>query len=214
MNFSCPLRCCLALGSRIGFVGILVFLLSGCGTDLPYLERLRPLPVEEHICRVAVLPFVSESDYPNSTTILYKVFLAELNRLSNYTVIQEGDIAKLYQELRILPGQSPTQTQLQLLMNRLNVQLLFTGHVDEMREDPGDEGGVNPMLIMRIEILDGRTAKILRSIYHRRQGVEYQKVMHFGKINSMAGLCRQVGLELVNLTLKQGVPQCDVLPQS
>lgn len=209
-HFTCLSRRRPGGGGRAGFLMLLVLFIGGCGTELPYLQRLRPLPSDEHMCRVAVLPFTSESDYPQSATIVYKVITAELQTLGNYIVTQEGDVDKLYLQLRILPGQSPSREQLQILANRLNVQLLFTGHVMEMRENPGASGGVNPVLAMRLDILDGRTADILWSIYHRRQGLDYQKAMHFGIINSMAGLAKQVGLEIINLTFKKGLPPCDV----
>jgi hypothetical protein len=198
------------LWSRIGLLGVLMLCISGCATELPNLQRLRPLPADDHICRVAVLPFTSESDYPQAAFIVAKVMSAELNTLGNYIVTQEGDVDKLYQQLRILPGQSPTQDQLQILANRLNTQLLFTGHVIDMRENPGENKSVNPVLTVQVDILDGRTADTLWSIYHRRQGLDYQKAMHFGVINSMAGLCKQVVAEIINLTFKKGLAQCDV----
>ena len=63
------------------FVSCFVLLVGGCGVvsvveselELPILQRLRPLPVEP-ACRVAVLPFVNESDYPSAEIISYKVF--------------------------------------------------------------------------------------------------------------------------------------------
>lgn len=199
----------LAFCCRVSLAWMLLFLLGGCGSSLPSLERLRPIPAEEKICNVAVLPFVSDSNYPLSAIVAYKVFSAKLTELTNYSVTSEGDIASLFQELRILPGQSPDKEQLQLILNRLDDQLIFTGHVLEMREDPSKNGGINPVLVMQVDILDGHTGKILQSIYNRRQGDDYIKIMHFGKINSIAGLCQQVSSELINLSLKQGLSQCD-----
>jgi len=196
--------------SRTGFFVVLLLLINGCGTELPNLQRLRPLPADDRICRVAVLPFTSESDYPQSAAIATKVIYAELERLGNYIVTQQGDIDKLYLQLRILPGHSPTSEQLKILANRLNAQLIFTGHVFQMREYYGTGGSVNPALAMNIDILDGRTGDILWSIYNRRQGLDYQKVMHLGTISSMAGLCKQVELETINLMFTKGLPQCDV----
>jgi hypothetical protein len=199
--------------SRVSYLLIMMLFISGCATrELPYLQRLRPLPADEHTCRVAVLPFTSESDYPQSAAMVYKVLAAELNTQGNYIVTQEGDIDKLYLQLRILPGQAPTREQLQILATRLNVQLLFTGHVMEMRDHAGANGSVNPVLAMRINILDGHSADTLWSIYHRRQGMDYQKAMHFGTINSMAGLCKQISLEILNLTFNKGLSKCDVSP--
>jgi hypothetical protein len=198
---------------QAGFLLLLMLFISGCATkELPFLQRLRPLPADEHICRVAVLPFTSESDYPQSAALVYKVLTAELTMLGNYIVTQEGDVDKLYLQLRIVPGQPPTREQLQILATRLDAQLLITGQVLEMRENKGAAKSVNPVLAMRLDILDGQTADVLWSVYHRRQGLDYQEVMHFGTINSVAGLCKQVGLEILNLTFKKGLPQCDVSP--
>ena len=202
----CRGSCCLLL---------IAVTMEGCvmTSSLPDLQQLRPLPADEPLCRVAVLPFTSESDYPQSAAIATKVLLAELQNLGNYLVTQEGDVDKLFLQLRILPTESPSREQLQILASRIHAQLLFTGHVIEMRENPGSGGSVNPVLAMRIDILDGRTAEVLWSIYHRRQGLDYQKVMHFGTINSIAGLTKQVEVEMLNFMITQGLPQCDVLPR-
>jgi hypothetical protein len=103
-----------------------------------------------------------------------------------------------------------TPEQLQILANRLNVQLLIKGHVVEMRENPGGNNSVNPVLAMRMDIVDGRTADTLWNTYHRRQGTDYQKAMHFGQIHSVAGLCQQVSTEIITLWIKKGFTQCDV----
>lgn len=194
-------------------LGVLALSFGGCGTGLPYFQRLRPLPTADHLCQVAVLPFTSESDYPDSAAILTKVMETELHSEGNYDVTQEGDVDKIYLQLRILPGQSPTKEQMEVLASRLGAQLLFSGHVVEMRENPEMHGGVNPVLAVRVDILDGRTGEVLWSIYHRRQGLDYLKALHYGTINSMAGLCKQVGLEIINLTFDKGLAKCDVLPR-
>ena len=66
---------------------------------------------------------------------------------------------------------------------------------------------------MRVDILDGHTGDILWSVYNHRQGIDYQKTMHYGIINTISGLCQQVSIEIINLTFKQGLTQCDVSPQ-
>ena len=198
--------CCLLL------LGILLLFMSGCSSTFPTLERIKPLP-SVPVCRVAVLPFLDESDYPLANTIAYKVFIAELNSLGNYMVTQEGDVQKLYHQLRIPFGEPPSQEQFQILANRLNVQLMFIGKVIEMQENRGVNGSGNPVLAMRVDILDGHTGDLLWSVYHHRQGIDYQKTMHYGIINTISGLCQQVSIEIINLTFKQGLTQCDVSPQ-
>ena len=198
--------CCIVLS------GILPLFMGGCSSTLPTLERVKPLP-SVPVCRVAVLPFLDESDYPLANTIAYKVFIAELNSLGNYMITQEGDIQKIYHQLRIPFGQSPTQEQFQILANRLNVQLMFIGKVIEMQENRGINETGNPVFAMRVDILDGHTGDLLWSVYHHRQGIDYQKTMHYGIINTISGLCRQVSSEIINLTFKQGLTQCDVSPR-
>ena len=194
---------------RLGLWGLFVLSLCGCAPQLPNLQRLAPLP-SGSICRVAVLPFSSDSGFPFAADIAYKVFSAQLVNLGDYFVVQEGDVRALFQQFRILPGQSPNQEQLKVLALRLNVQLLITGNVIEMRENPGENRTVNPVLAMEVQILDARTAVTLWSVYHRRQGVDYKTALHFGQIHSVTDLCRQVSLEILDLSFKQGLTRCDV----
>ena len=190
-----------------------VFFLNGCGTQMPLYRQLAPLPADP-VCRVAVLPFLNDSDFPLGDAIVSKVFTMQFQDSGNYLVIQEGDILKVYQQLHILPGVAPTLDQLQIIANRVNAQLLITGIILEMREDRGEHGTVNPMLIMDIQIRDGRSGETLWNTFHRRQGTDYKKTMHFGTIHTVTGLSRQMAEEIINLWFKKGLTQCDVSPQS
>ena len=200
-------------------VSCFVLFVGGCGVvsvveselELPILQRLRPLPVEP-ACRVAVLPFVNESDYPSAEIISYKVFSSVFSEMNNSWLAQEGDIRKIYQQLRVFPGQTLNQEQLELLANRSNVQLLIVGTVIEMEENQGRNDTVNPVLTLRIKIIDSLSSETLWETYHHRQGVDYRKVLHFGQINSIAGLCQQVSKEIISQWLEKGFPLCNVFP--
>lgn len=180
---------------------------------MPLYRQLAPLPADP-VCRVAVLPFLNDSDFPLGDAIVSKVFTMQFQDSGNYLVIQEGDILKVYQQLHILPGVAPPLDQLQIIANRVNAQLLITGIILEMREDRGEHGTVNPMLIMDIQIRDGRSGETLWNTFHRRQGTDYKKTMHFGTIHTVTGLSRQMAEEIINLWLNKGLTQCDVSPQS
>jgi polysaccharide biosynthesis protein PelC len=160
-----------------------------------------------------VLPFVNETDYPLANSIAYKVFLAEFSTLGNYLVAQEGDVLKVYQQLRLLPGETPAPEQLGVLGSRLGVQLLITGRVLEMRENPGEHASVNPVLAVSVRLHEGPTGEGLWSTYHRREGTEYRKAMHFGKIHTVTGLSRQVAREIIQLWIQRGLTPCDVSPR-
>jgi hypothetical protein len=188
-----------------------VFFLNGCGTQLPLHRQMAPLP-SDPVCRLAVLPFLNDSDFLLGDVIGTKVFAAQLQEVSNYMVIPEGDILKTYQQLQILPGATPSLEQLQIIADRINAQLLITGIILEMREDPGENHGVNPLIVEEIQIRDVRSGEILWKTFHRRRGSDYKKTMHFGTIHTVTGLSRKMAEEIINLWLQKGLTQCNVLP--
>jgi hypothetical protein len=172
---------------------------------------MAPLPPGP-ICRVAVLPFLNDSDFPLGDAIVSKVFAMQFQDSHNSLVIQEGDILKVYQQLHILPGEAPSLEQLQIIADRVNADLLITGIVLELREDRDKHSTVNPVLILNIQIHDGRNGETLWNAFHRRQGTDYKKTMHFGTIHTVTGLSRQMAEEIINLWFNKGLTQCDVSP--
>lgn len=192
---------------------------SGCTTLLPgssYLPlhgQYTPLPPGP-ICRVAVLPFINESPFPLGEAIVTKVFSAQLQEAGNYQVIQDGDIFNTYQQLRILPDRIPSDDQFLIIAGRFKSQLLITGRILEMEEGRGFAGAVNPMLFVEIQISDGSSGEKLWTTLHRRQGTDYHTVMHFGIIQTLTGLSKQMAVEIINHWNKKGQIQCDALSQS
>jgi hypothetical protein len=116
--------------------------------------------------------------------------------------------------LRLLPGNAPSLEELRIVSDRVNAQILITGIILEMRESPGEHRTLNPMLVLELEIRDGRSGEVLWTAFHRRQGTDYKKVMHFGTIHTVAGLSRQVAEEIINLWYEKGLTQCNVSPRS
>jgi len=186
---------------------------AGCGTALPLHHEITALP-SGPICRVAVLPFLNDSDYPLGDAVVSKVFAAQFQQSGDYMMVQDGDTLKVYQQLRLLPGAELSLEQYQIIADRINAQLLITGIIMEMREDRGEHNTVNPMLVLDIQLRDGRNGETLWTIFHRRQGTDYKKTMHFGTIHTMTGLSRQMAVEIINLLYEKGLIQCNVLPRS
>lgn len=200
-----------------GFYFILLcgLLGSGCAGSgrLPLHQQVAPLP-SGSICRVAVLPFQNDSDFKFADTLVSRVFSAQLQASGDYLIVQDGDIKKIYQQMHILPGRVPTLEQLQIIANRVNAQALITGIVMEMRENRGEHNTVNPLIVEEIQLRDGSSGETLWTVFHRRQGIDYQKTMHFGTIHTVTGLSRQMAEEIINLWFKKGLTQCNVLPRS
>ena len=189
-----------------------VFLCAGCAGQnqkLPLHREFSPLP-SGSLCRVAVLPFQNDSEIPQAGTMVSKVFAAEFRQAGDYQLLQEGDVLKAYRQLKIYPGRAPGLEQMRIIADQVNAQLLITGAILEMREDPGMYATVIPKAVMEVQIRDGRSGETLWTVYHRRLGSDYTKTMHFGTIHSLAGLSRQMAVEIINLWFEKGLPQCNV----
>lgn len=163
--------------------------------------------LSEDYCRIAVLPFLNESHYKQGDIILQKVFTAELIKAGDYSIAQEGDILKLYQQIKIYSGHSPDYEQLRIIADRLNVQLLITGRIIEMNENLVNLS-VNPELALSVQIFDAKTGTILWTTYHRKNGEQYRTLLHFGKINSITTLAQIMTQEVIEKWISEGFKKC------
>jgi len=184
----------------------LAICLLGCGPRLPALDKLAPLP-EEKVCRIAVIPFASEADSPQGATLFYRVFLAELVRLGQFDVVQEGDVREVLRNLRIWPEQQPELEQIKILGERLGSPLLVEGTLLEM-EETSKGGASNPSIAVSLQILDSGNGKTLWTTYHRREGSEYRKIMHFGVIHTATSLADRVSQEILERWFQEGLNKC------
>ena len=58
-------------------------------------------------CGVAVLPFVDRGHFPNGADLFYKVLTGQLVSEADIQLVNEGDIRRIYNQLRIFPTQMP-----------------------------------------------------------------------------------------------------------
>jgi len=186
---------------------LLTTMIGGCGTSgRPQLQPLAPLPPHE-ICRVAVLPFINESNYAQADLIVYKILMSELVNGTTFRVTLEGDVRKAFRQMRIAPQQKPTFEQLRMLADRLGVQLLIAGTINEASEVSGGRAP-NSQLVMTLQLIDAPSGRILWNTYHKKSGQQYQKVMHFGLVSSISGLARRMSQEILELWLQEGLKPC------
>ncbi|MDH4321179.1 MAG: hypothetical protein OEV73_06735 [Desulfobulbaceae bacterium] len=185
---------------------IWAMVLSGCSSRFPELQRLAPLP-DKPPCQVAVLPFVNESNYAQADLIVYKIFMAELLKSTHFQVAQEGDIRKVYRQLLIYPQQAPGLDQIKIIADRINAQIFITGRIHEAQEKSSGQAP-NPQLTLSLQIVDAASGRTLWNTYHTREGLQYQKVMHFGLVTTISGLARRMSHEIINLWFKEGLQPC------
>lgn len=188
---------------------LLVFCLvltTGCGGRMPLLQELAPLPPDAG-CRIAVLPFINRGDYPGGNELLYKVFTSELAGSGQFQLVNEADILKVYQQLGIFPTRMADERQMQVIASRLGVTLFAGGDILRMAERPaGNE--VNVELSLVIRLYEGKTGDMVWETYHKRRGRDYKSVLHFGQINTVAGLSKQMVGEIIDMWIENGLEAC------
>ncbi len=184
----------------------LLILASCTFSSPPQLQKMAPMPPGK-LCRVAVLPFINETQYPQGDTIIHKIFLAEFVKSGGYLVAQEGDIWKIYKQIQVYPGQLPNFEQMKILGDILNLHLILTGKVVELTEDSGSRS-INPSLTLYLQIHEAKSGKTIWSTYHRRDGEHYRKALHFGKINNVTSLTQAVVREVLDKWYVEGLEKC------
>jgi len=128
--------------------------------------------------------------------------------MGKFMIIPEGDVHKILHQMHIVPGEDFNIEQSRILADRLQVQLLISANIIEMDEKV-DAGRTNPRLAVIFRIIDPESGRVLWVTYHRREGGQYRKVMHFGVVNTVTELVRRVSHEVVdNWFQVGGLPQC------
>ncbi len=164
-------------------------------------------PPEMATCRIAILPFTDQGTYPEGAEIFYKIFFAELVSSGHFTVVPEGDIRDLYKQLKMYPNRQPKQDQLEIIGGRLRATIFIGGDILFMKEE-NDGAAKKTKLTVVLRLYDAGTGKIFWATYHRRRGLEYHQVLHFGRINTITTLARQMAVEIIDLWRENGLQPC------
>ncbi len=190
----------------IGMALPCLFILSGCAGSGPYLQEFKIAPPVQ-ACSVGILPLVNRSGYIQGDRILYRVLIAQLVEQRSWRVALEGDVRRIYRELRLRPWIQPSPEEMKIIASRLGVDLLIGGEILEMKEQvEGD--WVNPRLKMQLQVYNSKEGTLQWSTYHARQGTDYRKLMHFGLSNTVSQLGKKMIKEILGLWEEQGLLAC------
>nr|MBF0220888.1 hypothetical protein [Desulfobulbaceae bacterium] len=133
--------------------------------------------------------------------------MAELNKGQEYLIVQEGDVRKIFRQMRISPKSNPNLEQLQILADRLSVDALVVGKIISMDELQGPLL-TEPELAVDIQLVDASSGKIILTTYHARKGEDFRKVMHFGLVNTLTELSGNVAHEIIEIWKEKGLAKC------
>jgi len=181
--------------------------ISGCVPSSSPPEVQQADTSAKAICRVAVLPFINTTDYVQGDVIVYRIFVAELNRLGGFAVAQEGDVRRILRQMRLSPKELPNHEQAQVLADRLGVDAIITGEIVAMHETEGAQE-TDPLLALNLKLQAAGSNKPLLTTYHRRRGADYRKVLHFGLVNTMTSLAATVADEILETWFAKGLRPC------
>lgn len=185
---------------------ILLFALCGCSTKVPMVKEVSPMPGDA-ACRVVLLPFLDESNFPQGGSLVNKVLLAELVDSGKFQVVDQGDVTKLYHQFRIYPNKMPTGDQLKMIGGRLSATLFIGGDILKMKETK-KSNFIETELTIALQLYDGRTGRAIWSTYHHRLGKDYKTILHFGQINTITDLAQRMSQEIINLWIEKGITPC------
>ncbi len=186
---------------RFFYVALLI-LVTGCGAHLPQTEL--SFKGNKHPCRVAVLPFANETDDFRVGRLVYRVFLSQLVLSREFQVIEEGRIRNFLRLERCLVGKEPPPRVLRNLGERLGVEAIIGGTVLEAKED---RQGVS--LAFYIWVRDAKSGTLLWTTYHAREGDDYQKIFHFGRVFTLTKLSERMVHEILNDWKKKDLGGCE-----
>ncbi|MFW8602282.1 hypothetical protein ACOHYD_12480 [Desulfobacterota bacterium M19] len=196
--------------SQVKFFPLLLLswtlILSACVShNSPEVQNISPPAAA--LCDIAVLPLVNDSEYQQGGVIVYRIFVSELHKVKGLTISQEGDVRKLYRQMRIGPKDTPTLDDLKILADRLRVQGFVQGKVVKMRENKG-RLEARPILALNFKMINAATGRTMMTIYNSRRGEDYRSIMHFGVVNTITELSRVVSDEIIRQWFPGGEVKC------
>ncbi|MBX6422060.1 hypothetical protein [Thermosulfurimonas sp. F29] len=181
---------------------LLVFLVFSCAGKGP---RLRiAAHGESGICRVAVLPFVNQTRREGAGELVTRVVIAELVN-SGLEVTEEGVVKRFLERERCLPGESIPARVMEKMGEELGIKAVVGGMVTEARE-VGDQVRLGFFLWVK----DVRDGHFLWGTYYVKDGEDYRKILHFGKVSSLSGLAQRMVHEVVRTSMKRSLFRCRV----
>lgn len=192
--------------SWMGMCFLVVLGLVGCGGSQPYVQEFAKSASRDPQS-IAVLPFVNRSGFAQGEKIVYRLVLGELAEQCHGGVGLEGDVWKIYRQMRLKTWEVPNFEQLRVIAVRLGVDTLIVGEVLEMDEKV-TQSGVNPTLSFQVRVYDGKSGLLQWSSLYRREGGDYQKMMHFGMVNTVSELGKKMVQEMLETWKEKGLLAC------
>jgi TolB-like protein len=181
------------------FSSIVIILFLGCSTSFknPVYSTLTQEKEGVNIKRVGVLPFINESGRRGAGEIVANTFITMIFKSGIFSVEEKGNIERFLLNEKVKNINAMDTEQLKKLGERLRVDALFIGVVEEFSGSDKSDRSIIPVVGIRVRLIDVKTGRILWMVRHKRNGDDYISVFSFGKIRSVSTLTKKVISEVI-----------------
>ncbi len=147
-------------------LSILIFVLA-CGRGLHY--YINPKANLSYIKRVAILPLQNFTRDNLAHEKIRDILETELLRLGIFEVVDRGEIDATLRELRVRSPSEIDPKIIKRISQKLLVQAIFTGSVDEYRRE--QSGGLSlPIVTISLKLIDTQSGKVIWQITASEKG--------------------------------------------
>ncbi len=146
---------------------------------------------------VAVINFDNQSERKEAGPIMANVFIEELFFYNCFHVLEAADLRDLLIYARIQNNREIGHEFLHKLKQRINVDAVIVGTVEEFSQGQSDQEFAVPVVELNVRLIDTTNGKILWSCHHRRTGDDYIKVLDIGKVRTVLQLAHMVSKEMI-----------------
>jgi len=144
---------------------------------------------------VAVIPFFNESGRKNAAEIVVLHFVRQMTKLQNVSVIELGVVKQRLLNTRIIMVDGISLTDVDLVSNSLEADLILTGRVMDYQDYQGSLG--KPKVDFSVTVNERKSKKVVWNSYSHNEGDDGVFFFDRGRVNTahvmMAEMARAIG---------------------
>ena len=146
---------------------MILSLLLACGPGLHYYTN--PAADLSYIKRVAILPLHNFTRADLAHEKIRDILETELLQLEVFEVVDRGEVDAVLRELRIKSPPEISPPMLKKISQKLNVQAILTGAVDEYETQRSGNVSLS-FVAVSLKLIDAKSAKVIWQITSSEKG--------------------------------------------
>ena len=146
---------------------MVLFLLFACGPGLRY--YINPAADLSYIKRVAIFPLHNFTRADLAHEKIRDILETELLQLEVFEVVDRGEVDAVLRELRIKSPSEVSPSILKKISQKLNVQAVLTGAVDEYETQRSGNISLS-FVAVSLKLIDAKSAKVIWQITSSEKG--------------------------------------------